>query len=81
MFASGNLESEQDLSARIMELTTYIHDSYPELIPYIGEIPIAIPDDPAPEVNNKILKDYYESLYQIVKNHQNSEPERNNPHK
>jgi hypothetical protein len=77
MFAAGNLESEDDLSKRITEITTYIHEAYPELAPYISEIPITIPNDPIPEVNNKVLKDYYDYLYQIVKNHVDSTPKRN----
>lgn len=74
LFAGGNLESEQDLSARIMQITTVIQDKYPELLPYIGEIPVTVPNDPTPQVNNKILKDYYDSLYQIVRNHEMNKP-------
>lgn len=74
IFAGGNLESEQDLNIRITQITNLIQENYPELTPYIGEIPVSIPNDPQPEVNAKILKDYYDSLYQIVKNHQKNKP-------
>ncbi|MGE5383899.1 MAG: hypothetical protein ACM3PX_10770 [Omnitrophica WOR_2 bacterium] len=75
LFAGGNLESEHDLNTRIMEITNHIQDKYPELLPYIGEIPVTIPNDPSPEMNTKILKDYYDSLYEIVKNHEINRPE------
>lgn len=74
LFAGGNLETEQDLNARITQITTLIQEKYPELLPYIGEIPVTIPNDPSPQVNSKILKDYYDSLYQIVKNHEVNKP-------
>lgn len=78
LFAGGNLESEQDLSTRISQLTTHIQEQYPELIPYIAEIPVSIPNEPSPEVNSKILKDYYDSLYQIVTNHEMNRPKNEN---
>ncbi|MGE5318152.1 MAG: hypothetical protein ACM3ME_09155 [Chloroflexota bacterium] len=71
LFAGGNLETEQDMTVRINEITSLIQDKYPELLPYIAEIPVTVPSDPTPQVNNQILKDYYDSLYQIVKNHEN----------
>lgn len=74
MFAGGNLESEKDLTTKITQITNLIQEDYPELTPYIGEIPVTIPNDSEPEVNSKILKDYYDSLYQIVKNHQKNKP-------
>jgi hypothetical protein len=74
LFAGGNLESEQDLSTRISQLTSIIQEQYPELLPYLAEIPVSVPSDPSPEVNSKILKDYYDSLYQIVKNHEMNRP-------
>lgn len=76
LFAGGNLESEDDLNSRIVEITNQIQENYPELTPYINEIPISVPADPSPEVNTKILKDYYDSLYQIVMNHEKNKPNR-----
>jgi len=75
IFAGGNLESEQDLTTRISELTTLIQEKYPELIPYLGEIPLSVPSDPTPEMNHKVLKEYYDSLFHIVKNHEENRPE------
>lgn len=74
LFGKGQLESEQDLNSRIMQITSLIQEKYPELLPYINEIPISVPSDPSPEVNQTILKDYYDSLYQIVKNHEMNKP-------
>lgn len=67
-------EKDQELTARITQLTSLIQERYPELIPYINEIPVTMPNDPHPEVNHKILQDYYDSLSQIVRNHEKNKP-------
>ncbi|HLN52516.1 MAG TPA: hypothetical protein VK212_02335 [Lentimicrobium sp.] len=74
LFAEGNLESEKDLNERIVQITNKIQEDYPELTPYLGEMPVSVPSDPNVEVNQKILKDYYDSLYQIVTNHEKNKP-------
>jgi hypothetical protein len=65
---------DQDLTSRITQLTSLIQERYPELLPYLNEIPVTMPNDPHPEVNHKILQDYYDSLNQIVRNHEKNKP-------
>ncbi len=77
LFAEGNLETEKDLSERIMQITNTIQEDYPELMPYLVEMPVHVPNDPSPEVNYKSLKDYYDSLYQIVTNIEKSKSQEN----
>lgn len=66
------MTTEKELNAKILEITMTINDKYPELSKYIGEIPITIPNESDPEITIKILKDYYNTLETILKNHTNN---------
>ena len=44
-----------------------IREHYPELSKYILEMPVTIPNVESPEINAKILADYYDSLDAIMK--------------
>jgi len=46
-----------------------IREKYPELSKYVSEMPITIPDVESPEINAKILTDYYDSLEAILENY------------
>lgn len=59
-------EIETDLNARIMEITQEIRDNYPELIKYLDEMPVTIPDEDDPEINVRNLQSYYDSLQSVV---------------
>lgn len=61
------MKTEKELNARIMELTNKIREERPELVKYIDEMPITIPSDSAPEISQKILKDYIISLKDLLK--------------
>ena len=61
------MKTEAQLNADILKITLMIREKYPELSKYISEIPITIPDVESPEINVKILQDYYESLEAIMK--------------
>lgn len=63
------MTTEKELNAKILQITMTINDKYPELSKYIGEIPITIPNESDPEITIKILKDYYNTLETILKNH------------
>ncbi|MFV5692132.1 hypothetical protein ACM55K_08925 [Flavobacterium sp. LT1R49] len=61
------METEKELNDAILKLTLKIRNEYPELSKYLIEMPVTIPDNNSPEINIKILKDYYESLNSILK--------------
>ena len=44
-----------------------IRTDYPELSKYLEEMPTTIPDIKNPEINIKILQDYYNSLESLLK--------------
>ncbi|MDD2820205.1 MAG: hypothetical protein PHW29_02970 [Flavobacterium sp.] len=43
-----------------------IRTEYPELIKYLSEMPVTIPDVENPEMTIKVLSDYQESLENII---------------
>jgi hypothetical protein len=67
------MRTESQLNADILKITLMIREKYPELSKYISEMPVTIPNVHSPEINAKILGDYYDSLNAIMKNYaQNS---------
>ncbi|MDP2303773.1 MAG: hypothetical protein Q8N03_15255 [Ignavibacteria bacterium] len=63
------MQSEKELNSKILEITMTIREKYPELYEHLGEMPVTIPNIENPEINNKNLRDYYDSLKSILKNY------------
>ncbi|HXB39774.1 MAG TPA: hypothetical protein VNZ49_04480 [Bacteroidia bacterium] len=61
------MESEKILNERIMAVTLEIQENYPELTKYIIEMKDSNPDEKDPDVNRRRLKEYYDSLINMVK--------------
>jgi len=61
------METEKELNAKILALTMQIHEKHPELSKFLEEMPVTVPDQSDPEINIKILKDYLESLNNMLK--------------
>ncbi len=60
---------EPDINDKIMKITMAIKDNYPELSKFLNEMPVTIPNETHPEVNQKNLEKYYESLVTIFRNY------------
>jgi hypothetical protein len=60
------MKTEKEINQSILEITMKIRNEYPELIKYLSEMPVTIPDVENPEMTIKVLTDYYESLKNIV---------------
>ena len=56
------MQTKLDINKSIIKTTTEIYDKFPELSKYIDEMSVTIPDNPAPKINNEVLKDYQVSL-------------------
>ncbi|MEP6712978.1 MAG: cupin domain-containing protein [Ferruginibacter sp.] len=63
------METEHELNDKIMSITMQIQEKYPELLKYLNEMPVTIPDENKPEINTSVLKNYYESLKNILKDY------------
>ncbi len=63
------MEISQKILTEISQITRDIEENYPELQKYLDETPMTLPDatNESPDMDNKALKDYLESLKEIVK--------------
>lgn len=59
-------EVEKALISKIMRITTEIKDHYPELVRFLDEMPVTIPDDQNREITLMNLKLYYDSLNSVL---------------
>ncbi len=61
------MKREEELNKKIVKMTMTIRNEFPELMKFIGEMPETIPDKKNPEINIKILQDYYDSLEDLLR--------------
>jgi hypothetical protein len=58
-----------DLNKEIMDITMKIRAAFPELMKYITEMPVSIPNSEQPQINDAALKDYHNSLLLLFNNY------------
>ncbi len=63
------MKTEKELNDDILKITMLIDEKFPELSKYIAEMPVTIPNVVTPEINIKILQDYYNSLAILLKDY------------
>jgi len=61
------MKTERELDTAILDITMKIKQQFPELSKYILEMPETIPNIENPEMNRKVLQDYYDSLEIMLK--------------
>ncbi|MBB6004384.1 hypothetical protein [Arcicella rosea] len=61
------MKTVHELNDEILKITMLIQEKFPELSKYVTEMPVSIPDVENPEVNQKNLQEYYESLLALMK--------------
>ena len=59
------METEHEWNEKIILMIKNIRQHHPELLKFLDEIPMTIPKENNPQINVKILKEYYESLEKI----------------
>ena len=60
------MKTEKELNEAIVKITMLIHQEYPELSKFITEMPVTVPDEKCPDVDNKKLEEYYDSLLSLL---------------
>ena len=60
------MASEKEINEKIMTITMKIQKDYPELSKYLNELPVTIPIESDPEINTRVLSNYYESLVKLL---------------
>ena len=61
------METKEKVTAKIIALTMQIQEEYPELLTFVDEMKITIPNETNPEINIRILNEYYDTLNQLLK--------------
>lgn len=61
------MKTEAELSKNIVKMTMTIRNEFPELMKYLGEMPETIPSSENPEINIKILQEYFDSLEDLLR--------------
>ena len=65
------MTTEKELNEAILKITLTIQSEFPELSKYIEEMPVTIPTA-NPDINVKKLKNYYNSLNNLMKKYAKS---------
>lgn len=60
------MDTEKDLLVKIMQVTRKIQDNHPELCKFLSELPETISSDDNNEINVVALKNYLESLNELM---------------
>jgi hypothetical protein len=60
------METEKEINKKILTITVLIQEKYPELLKYLIEMPVTIPNQNHPIINVKVLKNYLNSLNAIL---------------
>jgi hypothetical protein len=61
-----NLQTEKYWNEKILKITMFIKDKYPELSKYIEEMPVTIPNENKVEITLIDLQKYYNSLASLL---------------
>lgn len=75
------MKTELELNEMILAITNKIYNDYPELVSYLDEMPITIPDQKNPELTLNSLNSYYDSLVVMVKDYEENHPDKVFPKK
>jgi hypothetical protein len=60
------MKTEKELTENISKLTMTIRSEFPELIPFLNEMPETIPNLIHPEIDTQILQEYFNSLENLL---------------
>ena len=61
------LDDIHEWNDKIMTLIEKLKEDHPELIIFLDEMSVTIPDDSDPHINISILKEYYQTLLNLEK--------------
>lgn len=61
------MKTEAELNKNIVKMSMTIRNEFPELMKFLNEMPITIPNLENPEINIKTLQDYYDSLEDLLR--------------
>lgn len=68
------MKTETILIEKIISITTLIREKHPELIIFLEEMPVTIPNENDPKLNLEALNNYYNSLISLLKKYEIEHP-------
>lgn len=74
LFEHSLMKTENQVTEDILEITMSIKENCPELSKYIEEMTVTIPNVERPYISIKILKDYYDSLNDLLEKYTMKHP-------
>jgi len=60
------MTDQEKVNAKIMVTTMQIKEKHPELLKFLEELPVTIPNKKNPHINAEILADYHQSLIDLL---------------
>lgn len=64
----------QSLNQKILAITMLIEEKHPELSKYLLEMPVTVPNQDHPNIDEEMLMDYYQSLGKLLKDYDIEHP-------
>ncbi|WP_310556909.1 hypothetical protein [Flavobacterium sp.] len=61
------MKTESEINENILKITMTIRNEFPELMKFLNEMPVTIPSEDSPEINSRILQEYYDSLETLLR--------------
>lgn len=68
------MKTEAELNENILKITMTIRNEFPELMKFLNEMPVTIPDKESPKINTSILQEYYDSLETLLRKYAPNHP-------
>ena len=68
------MKTEAELNQNILKMTMTIRNEFPELMKYLNEMPVTIPNEVSPEINANILQEYFNSLETLLRKYAPNHP-------
>jgi hypothetical protein len=59
-----------ELNKNIVKTTMTIRNEFPELMPFLNEMPETIPIENSPDINQKNLLEYFDSLVDLLRKYE-----------
>lgn len=63
------MENVENINKKIILITLEINERFPELLNFLNEMPVSIPNLVHPKINIKSLTSYYQSLVSLKENY------------
>jgi len=71
------MRTKEELNQKILDITMKIQENYPELMTFLNEMPVTIPNEESPEIEVKSLEDYHESLVTLLNRYEETHAKNN----